>query len=96
MNADQLRECYIEADRRMKSSNGHSFVTILKTRCQYCGRSPAAKGKCSAWFQVFLDHLTIVIGEHPMKPTRCPHGYELHDLADGTSTCEPCKPSGHD
>lgn len=45
------------ADASMKANNGHSFMTILKTRCQYCGRSPKVKTKCGGWFMTFLDHL---------------------------------------
>ena len=51
----------LEADRRMKRNNGHSFVTILKTRCQFCGRSPNAKGRCRGWFQTFLWHLDVLM-----------------------------------
>lgn len=49
------------ADRRMKAKNGHSFITILKTRCQFCGRSPKAKGNCRAWFQTFLSELDTIL-----------------------------------
>ncbi len=49
------------ADKAMKATNGHSFVTILKTRCQFCNRSPKAKGKCGAWFQTFLFQLDRVL-----------------------------------
>lgn len=52
------------ADERTKANNGHSFVTILKTRCQFCGRSPKQKGRCGAWFQTFLSQLdTILLGQ---------------------------------
>ena len=59
----QLQECYEEADRRMKSANGHSFITILKTRCQYCNRRPGIKTRCGGWFQSFLAHLANVMQE---------------------------------
>lgn len=49
------------ADARMKANNGHSFITILKTRCQFCGRSRRAKGRCGAWFQTFLSHLDTIL-----------------------------------
>ena len=52
-----------EADRRMKLTNGHSFVTILKTRCQYCGRSPKHSGRCGRWFDTFCEHLYQVQSE---------------------------------
>lgn len=51
----------LTADSRMKAANGHSFETILKTRCVYCWRSPKAKGRCSAWFQTFLRQLDVVM-----------------------------------
>lgn len=51
------------ADERMKQNEGHSYLTILKTRCQYCGRSPRQKGKCSGWFMSFLNHLYDVLNE---------------------------------
>ncbi len=47
-------QAVIAANSRMKVNNGHSFVHILKTRCQYCGRSPRMKGRCSQWFQTFV------------------------------------------
>lgn len=59
----ELLEVYEEADRRMKASEGHSYLTILKTRCQYCGRSPRQKGRCGEWFHTFLDQLSIVLKE---------------------------------
>jgi hypothetical protein len=63
MTPEELRECYEEADRLMKQKDGHSYLTILKTRCQYCGRSPKQKGRCSGWFQTFLDCLHTVLRE---------------------------------
>jgi tRNA(Ile2) C34 agmatinyltransferase TiaS len=51
---EELQDVNVEADRLMKLSNGHRFFTILKTRCQNCGRSTAAKGRCGGWFQTFL------------------------------------------
>ncbi len=49
------------ADRRMKANNGHAFITMLKTRCQHCGRSPKAKGRCGGWFHTFLGHLDVIL-----------------------------------
>ena len=45
----------IEADKIMKESNGHSYMTILKTRCQFCGRSPRDKRRCGQWFHTFIE-----------------------------------------
>lgn len=57
----------IRADAAMKQSNGHQFETILKTRCIWCRRSPASKGRCGSWFRTFLfqlsGELTGVYGE---------------------------------
>jgi hypothetical protein len=52
-----------EADDRMKQSNGHSYVTILKTRCQRCGRSPRQKGICRFWFLRTFDTILEVLNE---------------------------------
>lgn len=60
----EFQKMKVEADRRMKASNGHSFVTILKTRCQHCGRSPRARGQCGSWFQTFLGHLDSLLLNH--------------------------------
>lgn len=49
------------ADVLMKQSNGHSFVISLKTRCQYCGRSPRARGKCPAWPTTFAARILFVL-----------------------------------
>ena len=46
-----------EADVEMKASNGHEYVTILKTRCQLCGRSPKQKGKCPYWLNSYMHKL---------------------------------------
>lgn len=58
---EQWEAAKIEADRRMKEENGHSFETILKTRSTYCRRSPRAKGKCGAWFQTFIRQLDNIL-----------------------------------
>ncbi len=64
MDSEKLDKYLEEADERMKASNGHSFVTILKTRCQYCGRSKNQKGRCKAWFQTFIDNLKTIMSEN--------------------------------
>ena len=64
---EEWEKIKIEADRRMKADNGHSFITILKTRCQYCGRSPRAKGTCGAWFQSFIQQLDHILLNLPTK-----------------------------
>jgi hypothetical protein len=51
------------ADQKMKAKNGHTFQTILKTRCIYCGRSPKAKGKCRGWFMTFINLLWYELEE---------------------------------
>ena len=54
----QWTDSEIEADRRMKETKGHTFIHILKTRCQYCGRSPAqARGNCRGWFHTYRNNL---------------------------------------
>ena len=63
MTYEQYMKCVKDADERMKTSNGHSFVTILKTRCEHCGRSRNVKTKCGGWFQTFVDRLGIVLQE---------------------------------
>jgi len=61
---EKLNEYLEEADKRMKKTNGHSYVHTLKTRCRYCGRSPQQKGKCQHWFQTFIDHFRQVLREN--------------------------------
>ena len=58
---DQWRLAKLMADARMKATNGHYFFTILKTRCQHCGRSPKVKTRCGGWFQTYLSHLDTII-----------------------------------
>jgi hypothetical protein len=53
------------ADSKMKESNGHNFVTMLKTRCTRCGRSPKQKGKCAFWLNEFVDALYHEIKQTP-------------------------------
>lgn len=57
MTREQYDEACKRADKSMKDKSGHSFATILKTRCIYCGRSPRAKGKCRGWFMTFINLL---------------------------------------
>lgn len=52
-----FRLALIEADFDMKQTNGHSFLTVLKTRCVYCRKSPKVKTKCGRWFDTFNDCL---------------------------------------
>ena len=64
---EKLQAALLEADKRMKESNGHSFVQILKTRCQFCGRSPKIKTRCGQWFQTFIYHLKNIYLNHPQN-----------------------------
>lgn len=57
MSFAEYQDACRRADEAMKRNNGHVFVIILKTRCQWCGRSEKAKGRCSGWFGTFLYHL---------------------------------------
>ena len=61
LSFDEWALAKMTASRRMKASNGHYFITVMKTRCQFCGRSPRAKGKCGAWFETFMAQLDIVL-----------------------------------
>ena len=61
LTMDEWMLVKLTADRRMKASNGHAFMTILKTRCQHCGRSPRAAGRCRGWFMTFLGHLDTIL-----------------------------------
>lgn len=71
MTFEEFSEAAIRADAAMHESNGHSFFHILKTRCEHCGRSPKARGRCGGWFQTFLaclsEELTGVRGV-PRRP----------------------------
>ena len=60
---EEYRVALIEADRRMKMSNGHEYMTILKTRCIHCGRSRKVKTKCGGWFATFVSCLGRVLLE---------------------------------
>lgn len=63
MTSAELQSAYEEADRRMKASDGHQFMQILKVRCMHCGRSRSQKGRCKGWFMTFLGHLRHVLVE---------------------------------
>lgn len=54
---EEYCQAVVSANASMKRNNGHSFIHMLKTRCQWCGRSPRAKGRCGGWFQTFIAHL---------------------------------------
>lgn len=49
------------ADELMKANQGHRYIRILKTRCQYCGRSPRQRGKCHAWPTVLVGNILFVL-----------------------------------
>lgn len=51
---EDFKQSQIEADRLMKEHNGHYYFIMLKTRCQFCGKSPKDKRKCGQWFQTFI------------------------------------------
>lgn len=65
MTHESYRAAVERADVLMKEWNGHSFITILKTRCQHCGRSPKSTGKCRHWFLTFVDILGRELMEDP-------------------------------
>ncbi len=54
---DEWAKAKLLADRRMKQSNGHQFVYMLKTRCQHCGKSQKVKTRCGGWFATYLTHV---------------------------------------
>jgi hypothetical protein len=64
VNYQDWQTYQVEADKRMKAGNGHRFVTILKTRCEFCGKRPTVKTRCGGWFQSYLSHLADVLLEH--------------------------------
>lgn len=61
MTHEEFDAACLKADIQMKKFNGHTFMTILKTRCMYCGASPKRKGKCGHWFTTFLNKLYDVL-----------------------------------
>ena len=46
INRQQFRKIRGKCYEQMLATEGHRYTTILKTRCDYCGRSPRQKGKC--------------------------------------------------
>ena len=58
MTNQKFREYLNKADESIKATNGHYFVTILKTRCQHCNKRPGIKTRCGSWFQTFTIRLT--------------------------------------
>ncbi len=63
MTQEEFQQACQEADRRMKESNGHNYMTILKTRCMNCGRSPKVTTRCSGWLNTYMDRLAHVLQE---------------------------------
>jgi len=55
MTHQEYKQILKEIDLKVKETNGHNYITMLKTRCQNCGRSPKAKGKCGAWLNYFMS-----------------------------------------
>jgi len=53
------------ADQRLKRTNGHAYVTILKTRCQWCGRSPKDGRRCGRWLDTFVAELGRIVVTWP-------------------------------
>lgn len=76
----QFQAIKIAAVARVKASNGHSFVTILKTRCQHCGCSPKRKTACGSWFQTFLSELdSLMLKRAPKQEAIMDHRDERDD-----------------
>lgn len=63
MKSKDWVQATVDADVRMKTTNGHLYITILKTRCQYCGKSPNVKTKCPGWFQTYIVRLREILTE---------------------------------
>ena len=61
ISAKEFQDACVRADARLKSNEGHNYVTILKTRCSHCRRSPNQKGRCKYWFRTFLSNLSYEI-----------------------------------
>ena len=59
MNINTFDKYLKEADDLMEQSNGHYFTTMLKTRCQHCGRKAKSR-RCVAWFETFIIRLKEV------------------------------------
>ena len=57
---DVLEKALAIVDKNMKESNGHYYYHMLKTQCQFCGRSPRDKRRCGQWFQTFISRLKEV------------------------------------
>ena len=47
----ELEEAFKVGDKRMKESHGHRYIHMLKTRCDFCNRSPKQKGQCNYWYK---------------------------------------------
>ena len=52
----EIRQAFVDGDVDMKNVNGHRYLTVLKTRCQLCGRSPRQAGKCPRWYDALFDY----------------------------------------
>ena len=52
----EIKQAFIDGDQDMKAAQGHRFLTVLKTRCQLCGRSPKMRGKCPRWYDALFDY----------------------------------------
>ncbi len=58
---DEWERATRRADELMKASNGHEFRHMLTTRCQRCGRSPRARGKCPHWCDTLVARILFVL-----------------------------------
>ena len=67
ITSEELEKAFIMADKLMKASNGHDFMTILKTRCQNCGASPKTTRRCGQWFATYLNKLRYVLYNEKWK-----------------------------
>jgi hypothetical protein len=70
MTSEELDSALEEADRRMKAHNGHQFMTVLKTRCVHCGRSPKVKTRCGQWFQTFINEFKTILRQRDLVESR--------------------------
>lgn len=57
MTHKEYKELLAKIDKQVKETNGHNYLTILKTKCQNCGRTQKQKGMCPAWLNYFMNLL---------------------------------------
>lgn len=64
MTLRDFEACVAEANKRTKTTLGHTFTNPIRPQCVHCGRSDRAETKCPKEHRTFVMRLTEILMEN--------------------------------